>query len=80
MGWMKGMRGIISLSNWKEGTVIYQDGEDCKRTILPGGDAVWKGSAEGVAGAGGVGPGIESHPGPGELLTEAPSCLLLGSL
>lgn len=32
MGWMKGMRGIISLSNWKEGTVIYQDGEDCKRT------------------------------------------------
>lgn len=32
MGWMKGMRGIVSLSNWKEGTVIYQDGEDCKRT------------------------------------------------
>ena len=29
MGWMKGMRGIISLSNWKEGTVIYQDGEVC---------------------------------------------------
>ena len=26
---------------------------------------MWKGSAEGVAGAGGVGPGIESHPGPG---------------
>lgn len=28
---MKGMRGTVSLSNWKEGTV-YQDGEDCKRT------------------------------------------------
>ena len=26
MGWKKGVRGIVSLSNWKEGTVIYQDG------------------------------------------------------